>query len=84
VIAHLDLMTALNRHPAPLPVVEMLQIDEFLRLLAEFMNVLIGYYHAAHRDFTPHITGPAHNIVQCLKGFHRLSKRELQWLKKEL
>jgi hypothetical protein len=81
-VAHFDLKTALNTHSDPLPNVEMKQIDDFLQMLAEFMDTAIGHYDAAQRDFNPLITGPARNIVECLKQYFQL--REFEKLKREL
>jgi hypothetical protein len=83
-IAHLDLKTALNTHSTPLQIVDSKQIQECLRLLAEFMNDILGHYTDAFADFVPTITGPARNIVHGLKEFERLQAKEIEWLKKDL
>lgn len=62
-IGHLDLQTALNIHPDPLPAIERDRIDEALRLIAEFMNEVLGHYTTAYADFVPHITGPAQHCA---------------------
>jgi hypothetical protein len=86
-IGHLDLQTALNYHPDPLPSVTSAHIDEALRLIRDFMNEVNGYFAAAHADFTPVIHGPARNIVHGLKEFQRLRKlnhqRQLAELQEE-
>jgi hypothetical protein len=53
-IGHLDLQTALNTHPDPLPAIERDRIVEALRMIAEFMNEVLGYYTMAYGDFVPH------------------------------
>ena len=73
---HLDLRTALNSHPIPLPQVDSKQIAEFLRMLAEFMNLVLGYYTDSHADFVSTVHGPARNIVHALKEFKRLQELE--------
>jgi hypothetical protein len=77
-IGHLDLSTALNSHPNPLPAIEREQILQSLRLVAEFMNEVLGHYTSAHADFVPHVTGPARNIVHGLSEFQRLRNREYE------
>lgn len=76
VIGHLDLKTALDSHPTPLPKVDSRQIAEFLDMLAEFMNLVLGHYTDAYADFVPTMHGPARNIVHALKEFKRLQKME--------
>jgi AbiU2 len=73
---HLDLATALPRHPTPLPAIEIEQFETAIRLIAEFMNEVLGYYRAAHRDFVPHVTGPASNIVHAMREFKRLQQAD--------
>ena len=77
-IGHLDMQTALNYHPNPLPTVNSQQIDEALRLIAAFMNEVNGHFAAAHADFVPVVHGPARNIVHGLRDFQRLRKVENQ------
>jgi hypothetical protein len=74
-IGHLDLQTALKYHPDPLPDINSERVDEGLRLLADFMNEILGHYEGAYADFVPHITGPARNIVHGLREFKRLQKK---------
>jgi AbiU2 len=83
-IGHLDLETALNYHPNPLPDINTQHVVESLRLLAEFMNTILGYYKCAHADFVPVVTGPARNIVHGLRQFHRLRKAEYERQSAEL
>ncbi len=73
---HLDLATALQRHPTPLPAVEIEQFNTAIRLIAEFMNEVLGHYRTTHRDFVPHVTGPASNIVHAMREFKRLQQAE--------
>jgi hypothetical protein len=73
-IGHLDMQTALNYHPNPLPTVKSQQIEEALRQIAAFMNEVNGHFAAAHADFVPVIHGPALNIVHGLSEFQRLRK----------
>jgi hypothetical protein len=75
-VGHLDLQTALNYHPDPLPNINRNHVIEILALLAEFMNDVLGHYTYSHADFVPHITGPAGNIVHGLREFKRLLKKE--------
>jgi hypothetical protein len=77
-IGHLDLQTALNTHPDPLPAIERDRIVEALRLIAKFMNEVLGNFTTAYADFVPHITGPARNIVYGLREFQRLRKTEYE------
>jgi hypothetical protein len=77
-IGHLDLMTALKTHPTPVPQVDSAQIAQFLAMLAEFMNLLLGHYTDAYADFVPTVHGPARNIVHALKEFKRLQKKEYE------
>jgi hypothetical protein len=76
IIGHLDLRTALDEHPQQLPKVDSKQIATFLAMLAELMNIVLGYYTAAYADFEPSIGGPARNIVHALKEFERLRQLE--------
>jgi hypothetical protein len=61
-IGHLDLKTALNFHPDPLPDIDSAHVIEALRLVADFMNEILGYYTSAHADFVPVVAGPARNF----------------------
>jgi hypothetical protein len=38
------------------------------------MNVVLSHYRAACRDFVPHFTGPASNIVDAMREFKRLQQ----------
>lgn len=77
-LGHLDLQTALRKHPEPLPAIERTRIVDLLKRIADFMNDIFGHYTAAHADFVPTVTGPARNIVHGLREFQRLRKLEYE------
>ncbi len=83
-LGHLDRETALNYRPGLLPGVNRDAVQSVMMQIEHFMQTVQSHYTFIHFDFIRHMTGPAHNIMQCLEGFHRLGKLEYQWQNEQL
>jgi hypothetical protein len=72
IVGHLDLKSALKRHPQPLPNLTSEQITKALQLLAGFTRTVQDYFTTVEFDYDLHISPAARNIVHAVSEYIRL------------